>query len=98
MAKKTHEPKMYSKTELVDLVTEKLSLHKTEATKNVNAIFDSLKEILEAGDGLRLVGFGTFAVKERAAREGRNPSTGEALKIPAKKIVTFRPSKALIVK
>jgi len=80
-----------------DLVNEvaKTGMTKKQAAMAVNAILDSVKEGLAAGDRVSLVGLGSFSVKERAAREGRNPRTGKPLKISAKKVPVFKPGKAL---
>jgi DNA-binding protein HU-beta len=80
-----------------DLVNEvaNVGITKKQAAVAVNAVFDAIKDALAAGDKVSLVGFGSFSVKKRAAREGRNPRTGRPLKIPAKKVPVFRPGKAL---
>ena len=83
-----------TKQDLVDKVAE-MGMTKKQATIAVNAVFDTIKDSLVAGDKVSLVGFGNFSVKERAAREGRNPRTGEPLEIPAKKMPVFKPGKAL---
>jgi len=83
-----------TKQDLVDKVAE-MGMTKKQATIAVNAVFDAIKDSLVAGDKVSLVGFGNFSVKERAAREGRNPRTGEPLEIPAKKMPVFKPGKAL---
>lgn len=80
-----------------DLVNEvaNLGITKKQAGAAVNAVLDAIKGALAAGDKVSLVGFGSFSVKKRAAREGRNPRTGRPLKIPAKKVPVFKPGKAL---
>jgi len=80
-----------------DLVNEmaKTGITRKQAAAAVNTILDSVKDALAAGDRVSLVGFGSFSVKKRAAREGRNPRTGRPLKIPAKKVPVFKPGKAL---
>lgn len=80
-----------------DLVSEvaNVGITKKQAAIAVNAVFDAIKDALAAGDKVSLVGFGSFSVKKRAAREGRNPRTGKPLKIPAKKVPVFKPGKAL---
>ena len=80
-----------------DLVSEvaNVGITKKQAAVAVNAVFDAIKDALSAGDRVSLVGFGSFSVKERAAREGRNPRTGMPLTIPAKKVPIFKPGKAL---
>lgn len=84
-----------NKTQLVDAIVEKSGLKKKEAEAAVNAMTDAIAAALKAGDKVQLVGFGTFEVKERAAREGRNPRTGETIKIAACKHPTFTAGKAL---
>lgn len=80
-----------------DLINEvaKTGMTKKQAGIAVNMIFDVIKDALAEGDKVSMVGFGSFSVRERAAREGRNPRTGEPLKIPAKKVAVFKPGKAL---
>ena len=80
-----------------DLVNEvaKVGMTKKQAATAVNVVFDSIKGALKKGDKVSLVGFGSFSVKKRAAREGRNPRTGRPLRIPAKKVPVFKPGKAL---
>ena len=84
-----------NKTQLIDVVATKADLKKKDAEAAVNAITEAIAEALKAGDKVQLVGFGTFEVKERAAREGHNPFTGEKIKIAASKHVSFSASKAL---
>ena len=84
-----------NKNDLVSSVSESAGLSKADAGKAVDAVFDSIKSALSGGTEVRLVGFGTFAVSKRAAREGRNPRTGETIKIPASKQVKFKPGKDL---
>ena len=83
------------KVELVEAVAEKAGLTKTDATKAIDATFAAITSALKKGDKVPLVGFGTFAVTKRAARDGRNPRTGEVVKIPARKAVTFKAGSAL---
>jgi DNA-binding protein HU-beta len=84
-----------NKQELVTSVAEKAGLTKKDSEKAINAVVDSIKGALNSGDKVSLVGFGTFEVRTRAARSGRNPQTGAAIKIPAGKIPAFRPGKEL---
>jgi len=84
-----------NKTELISSVAEKTELTKKDAEKAVNAIFSSIEEALSKGDKVQLVGFGTFEVRERAARTGRNPQTGAEIKIAAAKVPAFKAGKAL---
>lgn len=84
-----------NKSELITRVSEIAELSKKDATKAVDAVFDAISEALQQGDKVQLVGFGNFEVRERAARKGRNPQTGEEIEISASKIPAFKPGKAL---
>ena len=84
-----------NKTELIAAVAEKAELSKKDAEKAVKALTEAVAEELKKGGKVQLVGFGTFEVSERAAREGRNPQTGAAMKIAASKMPKFKASKAL---
>ena len=84
-----------NKTELVAAVAEKAGLSKKNAEVAVAAVIDSVVESLKKGDKVGLVGFGTFEVRTRAAREGINPQTKKAIKIPAKKAPVFKAGKVL---
>ena len=84
-----------NKTELVAAVAEQAGLSKKDAEAAVKAFTDVVAEALKAGDKIQLVGFGTFEVSERAAREGRNPRTGENMTIEASKTPKFKAGKAL---
>lgn len=84
-----------NKTELVGSVAEKSGLTKKDAEKAVNALFASVEEALAKGEKVQLVGFGTFEVRERKARTGRNPQTGAEIQIPAAKVPAFKAGKAL---
>ena len=83
------------KVELVEAVAEATGLTKADATRAIDATFAAITGALKDGDKVPLVGFGTFAVSKRAAREGRNPQTGETVKIAARKAVTFKAGTAL---
>lgn len=83
------------KVELVEAVAETAGLTKADATKAIDATFAAITDALVKGDKVPLVGFGTFAVSERAAREGRNPRTGETVTIAARNAVTFKAGTAL---
>ncbi len=83
------------KVELVEAVAEAAGLTKTDATKAIDATFAAITEALKKGDRVPVVGFGTFGVTKRAAREGRNPRTGETVKIAARNAVTFKAGSAL---
>lgn len=84
-----------NKADLVSSVAEKVDLKKKDVETVVTAIFDTIGEALAAGDKVQLVGFGTFAVKNRAARVGRNPQTGEEIKIAASTVPVFKAGKSL---
>ncbi|MDR1205999.1 MAG: HU family DNA-binding protein [Peptococcaceae bacterium] len=84
-----------NKTELVGLIAEKAEITKKDAEKTLVAVLDSIEETMVKGDKVQLVGFGTFEVRERAARTGRNPQTGADITIPAAKVPAFKPGKAL---
>ena len=84
-----------NRNELVDAVSNKTDMKKSEASKAVDAVFDSIADALKGGDEVRLVGFGTFSVASRAASEGRNPRTGEKIQIAASKQAKFKPGKGL---
>ena len=83
------------KVELVEAVAEDTGLTKADATKAIDATFKAITNALANGDKVPIVGFGTFDVSERAAREGRNPRTGEPVTIAARKAVTFKAGSAL---
>ena len=82
-----------TKTELVARVAEKVGIKKKDAAGLVNALFETIKEALKAGESVNITGFGSFKVVQRAAREGRNPATGELIKVPARKVVRFKAGK-----
>jgi DNA-binding protein HU-beta len=84
-----------NKNELVDAVATAADLKKSEAALAVDAVFDAIAGALKNGEEVRLVGFGTFAVSERAASEGRNPRTGEKIQISASKQPKFKAGKGL---
>lgn len=84
-----------NKSELIDAIAERSELSKVDAGKALNAFIDSVSEAMKRGDNVVLVGFGTFEVKERAARKGRNPKTGEEIQIAASKSVGFKAGKTL---
>ena len=84
-----------NKMELVAKVAEKSELTKKDAEKALAAVLESIEECLIAGEKAQIIGFGTFEVKERAARTGRNPQTGGEIKIPASKNPVFKAGKAL---
>jgi DNA-binding protein HU-beta len=84
-----------NKGDLIDAVAGEAGLSKADATRAVESVISAITEALKAGKQVSLVGFGTFTVKKRAARTGRNPRTGEAIEIRASKVPGFRAGKAL---
>lgn len=84
-----------NKSELVGKVAEKVNMTKKDAERTVGAIFDCIEAALVEGDHVQLIGFGTFEVRERSARKGRNPRTNEEIDIPASKNPVFKPGKLL---
>ena len=87
-----------NKTDLVNAVADKTLLSKKDSEKAVSAVFDVIADQLALGEKVVLVGFGTFEVRERAARKGRNPSTKEEISIPASKAPAFKAGKILKAK
>ena len=84
-----------NKKQLIAKMAEKSGLKAVEAQKAFKAFIDSVNEALVDGEAVQILGFGSFQVKERAAREGINPATREKIAIPAKKVVKFKPGKGL---
>ena len=84
-----------NKSELVDAVATQAELSKQDAKKAVEALFETISNTLAKEEKIQLIGFGTFEVRERAARTGRNPQTGEEMTIPASKVPAFKPGKEL---
>ena len=84
-----------NKTELIAAMSEVSGLTKKDAEEALNAYIEVVTDALKAGDSVQLVGFGTFEVRERAARQGRNPHTGETIEIAAAKVPAFKSGKAL---
>lgn len=84
-----------NKTELIDAVAEAADLTKAESSRAVDAVVAAITKALKGGDAVTLVGFGTFQVRDRAARTGRNPKTGDTIKIAASKNPSFKAGKAL---
>lgn len=87
-----------NKSQLIDVVANKTGLKKKEAEAAVVAVIESVEEALQSGEKVQLIGFGTFEVKERAARTGRNPATGETIEIAASKYPAFSAGSALKAK
>jgi DNA-binding protein HU-beta len=84
-----------NKSEFVDAVASDIDITKADAAKAVDSVVNVITNALKDGDQLNLIGFGSFQVKDRAARTGRNPRTGEAIEIKASKMPTFKAGKAL---
>ncbi|HLQ74554.1 MAG TPA: HU family DNA-binding protein [Alloiococcus sp.] len=86
---------MANKSELIEKVASATDLTKKDASAAVEAVFDTITETLSNEEKVQIIGFGTFEVRERAARKGRNPQTGEEIQIPASKVPAFKAGKAL---
>lgn len=84
-----------NKSELIDAIAAAADISKASAARALDAVIDSVTDTLKSGDKVSLVGFGTFEVKERAARVGRNPKTGEEINIAASRVPSFKAGKAL---
>ncbi|MDQ7730248.1 nucleoid-associated protein HU-beta [Halomonas sp. SpR8] len=84
-----------NKSELIEAIAASADIPKAAATRALDAMVESVTDSLKKGDSVSLVGFGTFAIKERAARTGRNPQTGEPIQISAAKVPSFKAGKAL---
>ena len=85
-----------TKAEIIDSVYEKVGgFSKKEAAEIVEAIFDAMKEVLANGQKIKISGFGNFVVREKNARKGRNPQTGEEIRLDARRVLTFKPSLVL---
>ncbi len=90
-----------TKADLAERLYEKVGLPRKEALEMVEMVFDTMKDILAEGESIKISGFGTFLVRKKNARRGRNPQTGDELEISQRRVVTFRPSlqfKALVEK
>jgi DNA-binding protein HU-beta len=83
-----------NKTELIDHVADKASLTKTQMQAALTALLETITKVVADGDKVTLIGFGTFEAKERSAREGRNPQTGNTIQIPAARVPTFSAGKS----
>ena len=84
-----------NKTELIEAIVARSDMTKAQTTIMLDGLLEVIQKSLTEGNNVQLVGFGTFSVTERAGREGRNPATGKAMTIPAKKVVKFKPGKTL---
>ncbi len=81
-----------TKADLADRVYEKVGLSRKEAVDMIETLFSSMKGILSEGESVKITGFGTFLVRKKTSRRGRNPKTGEDMEITARKVITFKPS------
>ena len=84
-----------NKGDLIKVVADNANITQSQAADAVQAVFESIEKTLKSNDKASFVGFGTFSTTRRNAREGRNPSTGATIKIPAKTVVKFKPGKGL---
>jgi integration host factor subunit alpha len=84
-----------TKADLVDKIFEKIGLSKKEAQEIIEILFDTMKQTFVEGESVKISGFGTFNVRNKVARRGRNPKTGEELEISPRKVITFRASNQL---
>jgi DNA-binding protein HU-beta len=84
-----------NKSDFIDAIASNADVPKTTAAKVVNSFIEVVGDTMNGGDSITLVGFGTFLVRDRQARSGRNPQTGEAMQIPAAKVPAFKAGKAL---
>ena len=84
-----------NKSDLINAIADHANLTKTDAGRALEVLFNTIETALKAGDPVALIGFGTFAVKERAERTGRNPQTGQEITIAAAKVHSFKPGKGL---
>jgi DNA-binding protein HU-beta len=84
-----------NKSELIDVIASESGLSKADAARALNATTDAITNAMSSGDGVQLTGFGSFVVRDRAARTGRNPQTGAAIQIAASKVAAFKAGKNL---
>ena len=84
-----------TKADLVEKISLMIDFTKKESVEIVECVFDLVKSTLESGENIKIAGFGNFEVKEKAARRGRNPQTGETVEIAARRVLTFKPSQVL---
>jgi len=84
-----------TKADLVDRIFEKIGLSKKEALEIIEILFDTMKQTFVEGESVKVSGFGTFNVRQKMARRGRNPKTGDDLEITPRKVITFRASNQL---
>ncbi len=84
-----------TKADIIEAVYEQIGFSKKEAAEVVELVFETMKETLEAGEKIKISGFGNFVVRDKDARPGRNPQTGDPLTIRARRVLTFKPSQVL---
>jgi DNA-binding protein HU-beta len=84
-----------NKADLINQIAESAKITKAQATEALNSVLDGISNALKSGDKVTLIGFGTFSTSRRDARTGRNPQTGQTIKIGAKNVVKFKPGKEL---
>ena len=84
-----------TKADIVESIFEKVGFSKKDVTEVVEFVFETIKDSLEKGDNVKVSGFGNFVIRQKRARRGRNPQTGKALTITARKVLTFKPSHLL---
>ncbi len=84
-----------TKAEIVEQIYQKIGFSKKESADIVELVFDTMKDTLSRGEKIKISGFGNFVVRQKRSRVGRNPQTGEAIEITARKVLTFRPSQVL---
>ena len=84
-----------TKADLVEAIHEKVGLSKKESADIVELVFDTMKDTLESADKIKISGFGNFEVRDKRSRVGRNPQTGDVIEIPARRVLTFKPSQVL---
>ncbi len=92
---KAKKSKVIGKADLITAIADKTNRSKKEAAETLNVVLDTIQENLTKGRGVRLIPFGSFEIRERKGRTGRNPRTGEEIKIKARKVPAFKPGKAL---
>ena len=85
-----------NKSELIDKIANNSDMSKADSEKVLNSILSAITDAVAAGDKVSLIGFGTFSVSDRAARQGRNPQTGQSMQIPARKLVKFKAGAKLV--
>ncbi|GMU57630.1 MAG: hypothetical protein AMXMBFR33_67760 [Candidatus Xenobia bacterium] len=94
-SKAKSKSKVIGKSDLIAAIADKTNRSKKDAAETLNVVLDTIQENLKKGKGVRLIPFGSFEIRERKGRTGRNPRTGEKINIKARKVPAFRPGKAL---